>query len=295
MAAISGCFQVAQALSTSCSAPASKSATGLKSENLGCVQSFSAPQVRKIALRQGSMVVRAAETTEAEESTLTGVVFEPFAEVQSQLTSVPATSNQSYARQNFTSTSEAAINEQINVEYNMSYLYHTLFAYFDRDYVALPGFAQYFKKQSEEERGHAEKFMEYQNKRGGKVKFQSILMPSTTEFDHPEKGDALHAMELVLALEKLTNEKLLQLRDVADNENDAQLVDFVESEFLAEQVEDIKKVSEYVSQLRRVGKGHGQYSGPRLFYWEVNMLFLLVYCFGTYHPSVVFCVHDGLA
>lgn len=198
-----------------------------------------------------------AETREVEEATLTGVIFQPFEEVQSQLTAVPATTNVSYGRQRFSSASEAAINEQINVEYNMSYLYHALFAYFDRDNVGLKGFAKYFKEASKEEREHAEKLMEYQNKRGGNVKFQSILMPAMTEFDHPEKGDALFAMELTLALEKLTNEKLLQLHAVAGKENDAQLADFVESEFLGEQVEDIKKVSEFVAQLRRVGKGHG--------------------------------------
>jgi len=38
--------------------------------------------------------------------------------------------------------------------------------YYDRDDVALPGFSKYFKKQSEEEREHAEKFMTYLNKRG---------------------------------------------------------------------------------------------------------------------------------
>lgn len=200
-----------------------------------------------------------AEGAPTTNSTLTGVVFEPFAEVQSQLTAVPSTSNQSYARQRFSPACEAAINEQINVEYNMSYLYHSLFAYFDRDYVGLKGFAQYFKHASLEEREHAEKFMEYQNTRGGKVKFQSIMMPDMTEFDHPEKGDALFAMELVLALEKLTNEKLLQLHSVAEQNNDPQLLDFIEGNFLAEQVEDIKKVSEYVSQLRRVGKGLGVY------------------------------------
>lgn len=31
----------------------------------------------------------------------------------------------------------------------------------------------------------------YQNKRGGRVKLQSMLMPCS-EFDHAEKGDALH-------------------------------------------------------------------------------------------------------
>ncbi|XP_022862404.1 ferritin-3, chloroplastic-like [Olea europaea var. sylvestris] len=64
-------------------------------------------------------------------------------------------------------------------------------------------------------------------------------------------------MELALSLEKLTNEKLLNLHAVASRKNDVQLTDFVESEFLAEQVESIKKISEYVAQLRRVGKGHG--------------------------------------
>ncbi|KAE9465145.1 hypothetical protein C3L33_02927, partial [Rhododendron williamsianum] len=143
-----------------------------------------------------------------------------------------------------------------SVEYNVSYVYHAMYAYFDRDNVAHKGLAKFFKESSEEEREHAEKFMEYQNKRGGKVKLQSILMP-LSEFDHAEKGDVLYAMELALSLEKLTNEKLLTLHAVASRNNDVQLADFVESEFLEEQVEAIKKMSEYVAQLRRVGKGHG--------------------------------------
>ena len=57
---------------------------------------------------------------------------------------------------NFHADCEAAINEQINVEYNISYVYHALFAYFDRDNVALPGFAKFFKDNSSEEREHAE-------------------------------------------------------------------------------------------------------------------------------------------
>lgn len=91
------------------------------------------------------------------------------------------------------------------------------------------------------------------------MKLQSIVMPPVTEFDNEEKGDALSAMELTLALEKLVNEKLLQLHKVAEKNDDPQLQDFIESEFLESQVEDIKKISQYVSQLRRVGKGHGVY------------------------------------
>ena len=46
--------------------------------------------------------------------------------------------------------------------------------YFDRDDVALKGFSKFFKDSAEEEREHAEKFMKYQNMRGGRVVLQSI-------------------------------------------------------------------------------------------------------------------------
>ncbi|XP_074287185.1 ferritin-3, chloroplastic-like [Silene latifolia] len=210
------------------------------------------PAVVRLPMRRGVVVA----ATESNNRALTGVVFEPFEEVKKELSMVPNVPQASLARQKFVDECEAAINEQINVEYNVSYVYHAMFAYFDRDNVALKGLAKFFKESSDEEREHAEKLMEYQNKRGGKVKLQSIVMP-LSEFDHAEKGDALHAMELALSLEKLTNEKLLNLHQVAEKNNDVQLQEFVEGEFLTEQVDAIKKISEYVAQLRRVGKGHG--------------------------------------
>ncbi|XP_030450840.1 ferritin-3, chloroplastic-like [Syzygium oleosum] len=187
---------------------------------------------------------------------LSGVVFEPFEEVKRELDLVPTSPHLSLARQKYCDQCESAVNEQINVEYNVSYVYHAMYAYFDRDNVALKGLAKFFKDSSEEEREHAEILMEYQNKRGGKVKLRSIVMP-LSEFDHEDKGEALYAMELALCLEKLTTEKLLSLQKVAEQNHDVQLMDFIESRFLAEQVESIKKISEYVAQLRRVGKGHG--------------------------------------
>ncbi|CAL9040736.1 unnamed protein product [Musa banksii] len=204
--------------------------------------------------RNGSVVAMAAGETNSRP--MTGVVFEPFEELKQELAFVPSVPDKSIARQKYSDECEAAINEQINVEYSVSYVYHALFAYFDRDNVALKGLAKFFKESSDEEREHADKLMEYQNMRGGRVKLQSIMMP-LNEFDHPEKGDALHAMEIALSLEKLTNEKLLNLHKVAERCNDIQMADFIETEFLGKQVEDIKKISEYVARLRRVGKGHG--------------------------------------
>eukprot|EP01023_Acetabularia_acetabulum_P015963 TRINITY_DN1785_c0_g1_i1.p1 TRINITY_DN1785_c0_g1~~TRINITY_DN1785_c0_g1_i1.p1 ORF type:complete len:243 (-),score=34.20 TRINITY_DN1785_c0_g1_i1:159-887(-) len=190
--------------------------------------------------------------------TPTTAVFQPFNEVQKQLSAVQQTTEQSLARQMYDVDCEAVINEQINIEYNISYAYHSMFSYFDRDDVALFGFAQYFKNSSEEKREGAEKLMQYQNLRGGRVKLQSITMPQT-EFGDEVKGDALHSMELALSLEKLNFQKLMNVCAVADQAKDAQMGDFIEGEFLKEQVTIIKKVAQFVAILRRIGKGHAVY------------------------------------
>ncbi|KAG6769614.1 hypothetical protein POTOM_025264 [Populus tomentosa] len=193
--------------------------------------------------RNTSLVVSATGET------LTGVVFQPFEEVKKEVFGVPNSPQVSLARQYFVDDCEAAINEQINVEYTASYVYHAMFAYFDRDNIALKGLAKFFKESSEEEREHAEKLMEYQAPLTLKLKYSLIKISWFISF--------ILAMELALSLEKLTNEKLLSLHKVADENNDPQMADFVESEFLTEQVESIKKIAEYVAQLRMVGKGHG--------------------------------------
>merc|ERR1712060_514798 len=142
----------------------------------------------------------------ASENTLGGVVFSPFDEVEGSLKLVregAKAANVSLARQNFSAACESALNEQISIEFNVSYVYAAMHAYFDRDNVALPGLAKFFLESSHEEREHAEMLMKYQN--------------------------------------------------------DPQMTDYIEGNFLNEQVEAIKKISDYVAQLRRVGEGHGVY------------------------------------
>ncbi|KAG8380849.1 hypothetical protein BUALT_Bualt06G0059200 [Buddleja alternifolia] len=92
------------------------------------------------------------------------VVFEPFEEVKKELMLVPTLPQASLTRHKFADESKAAINKQINVESNVSYVYHAMLAYFDRDNVALKGLAKFFKESSLEEREHAENLMECQNK-----------------------------------------------------------------------------------------------------------------------------------
>merc|ERR1719159_2357139 len=77
------------------------------------------------------------------------------------------------------------------------------------------------------------KFMEYQTLRGGSVQLQSIMMPKI-EFPDSPRGDALYAMELSLDLEKL-----LEVHAAGEAAGDSQLMDFVESEFLEDQLNSI--------------------------------------------------------
>lgn len=189
------------------------------------------------------------------------IIFKPFDEVKDELSLVEQADmngsppEDSFARVGYTKDAEYAINEQINIEYNMSYVYHAMSAYFDRDNVALPGLASYFRAASLEERGHATTLMDFQAVRGGRTKLAHLTAPQSN-YQNEEKGDALHAMELALSLEKLNFHKLRELHDVADASEDAQMADFVE-DMLAEQAKGVKVVADYVAQLRRIGKGHG--------------------------------------
>lgn len=67
--------------------------------------------------------------------------------------------------------------------------------------MALKGFAKFFKELAEEENEHAQKLIEYQNLRGGRVVFSEIARPSEQEWSSP-----LVAIEFALNLEKNVNQ-----------------------------------------------------------------------------------------
>jgi len=157
-------------------------------------------------------------------------------------------------RQNYHAECEAGVNKQINLELYASYVYQSMAWYYDRDDVALPGFHKFFKKSSEEERGHAEKFMKFQNARGGRIVLQSIEKPEADEW-----GSGLEVFQMALALEKNVNQVLLDLHKLAIKHDDNHMTDFLEGNFLEEQVESIKQISGFITQLKRVGPGLGEY------------------------------------
>ncbi|KAI3648416.1 hypothetical protein MP228_006270 [Amoeboaphelidium protococcarum] len=160
----------------------------------------------------------------------------------------------SLARQNWAQQTEDGVNSQINFELKASHAYLSMASYFGRDNVALPGFQKFFYEQSKEEREHAEKLIKYQNMRGGVVKLKTIDEPTT------EWKSARYAMEMALQMEREVNANLLKLHGIAAEQQDPQLCDYLEGEFLKEQVESIKQISDMLTQLERVGNdGLGLY------------------------------------
>mmetsp|Transcript_36891 Transcript_36891/g.91796 ORF Transcript_36891/g.91796 Transcript_36891/m.91796 type:complete len:270 (-) Transcript_36891:360-1169(-) len=254
------------AAGASAAASRTRASVAIPSQRSVAGVSLRAPAARVNKISASRLVVtRAAADTEKASTS----VAKPFEGIMEAKTSFPVSDNrsESFARtSHFSKSCEQAINEQINIEYNISYIYHAMYAYFARDNVYLPGLAKHFQHESGEEREHAELLMNYQIMRGGRVELQAI-MPPQVDFDHPEKGDALYAFELSLSLEKLNNDRLLILHGVADEANDANMMDFIEGELLMDQVKSVQKVAEYVSALRRMGS-----KGDAVWHFDQMML-----------------------
>uniref|UniRef100_A0A674I3J0 Ferritin n=1 Tax=Terrapene triunguis TaxID=2587831 RepID=A0A674I3J0_9SAUR len=159
--------------------------------------------------------------------------------------------------QNFHRECMAAINRMVNLELYASYVYLSMSYYFDRDDVALRHMAQFQREQSRKEREHAEKFLKYQNRRGGRIILQDIKKPERDEW-----GNSQEALQCALQLEKTLNQALLDLHKLATEQNDPHLCDFLKSDYLEEQVKAIKQLGDYLTNLKRLEvpqNGMGEY------------------------------------
>lgn len=160
----------------------------------------------------------------------------------------------SLCRQNYHEDCEAGVNKQINLELYASYVYLSMASHFDRDDISLKNTSAYFRKNSDEERGHAQKLIEFQNQRGGRVVYKDIKAPEKSDW-----GTVLEAMGSALELEKHVNQSLLDLHKIAGSHTDAQMCDFIENHYLTEQVEAIKEMAGHVANLKRCGPGLGEF------------------------------------
>lgn len=158
------------------------------------------------------------------------------------------------ARQNYHRNCEEILNECVNVLLKSAYVNQCQAAHYDRNDVALKGFHLFFEQLNRQHLHQADKLMEYQNKRGGRVVLQNIDEPELSFWD-----SGASAMEYSLAIEKNINQHFLKLVLCAKKNGDPQLIGFLKKIALGKQVENIKKISDYISRLNQLGNGLGEY------------------------------------
>jgi len=145
------------------------------------------------------------------------------------------------------------LNDQVSNEMTASLVYMTMASHFNSERHDRPGFAKFFRKASEEEREHAMKISDYLNKRGSSVTGMSVQMPTVYSWEN-----GLLALQDALALENKVTDQLMQIHDNASKVGDGSLTNFLESEFLEEQVESIRQLRRYINTLEYMMHSHKQ-------------------------------------
>lgn len=137
-----------------------------------------------------------------------------------------------------------AINGQITKEIWSANLYLSMAFYFDKE--GFNGFANWMKKQSQEEMDHAYTMANYIIKRGGTARVGQIDAV-------PESWNSpLEVFEKVYEHECTVSKSIDDLVDIASAERDKATQDFLWS-FVREQVEEEATASGIVDRIRKMG------------------------------------------
>ena len=136
------------------------------------------------------------------------------------------------------------INSQIGHEFEASNIYLQIAAFFDSE--VLPATAQFFFRQSQEERDHAMKMLRYILDAGGKLAIPAIPA-APTDVDSAEG-----ALKLALEWELVVTGKINALMDQALEENDHIAQDFLRW-FVTEQLEEVSTMESLLKVTRRIG------------------------------------------
>ncbi|HBT38948.1 MAG: Ferritin Dps family protein [Thermotoga sp. 50_1627] len=138
---------------------------------------------------------------------------------------------------------EKAFNEQIKKELDSAYLYLSMAAYFEHE--NLEGMAHWMKKQAQEEVGHAMKFFEHINERGGRVELHAL--------DEPKKDWAspLEAFKHTYDHEQKVTASINNLVELAKKLNDNASLVFL-NWFVNEQIEEEANAQKILSLLERI-------------------------------------------
>lgn len=138
---------------------------------------------------------------------------------------------------------QEALNKQVNEELFSSYLYASMSSYFE--HVSLKGFAKWMALQADEERGHAQRLIDYMHSRGVRVVRVAIAAPQN---DWPTP---LAAFEDAYKHECHISACINSLATLSMKQNDHATHALLEW-FVSEQVEEEANADQLVQQLRMV-------------------------------------------
>jgi ferritin len=136
-----------------------------------------------------------------------------------------------------------AINDQIRFEFESASFYLAMAAYCESE--DLPGFANFFKVQNQEETFHAMKFYDYINQRGGRVKIYGTAEPKN-DFD-----SVLDTFKQGYDHEQEVTKRIYKLSDIAMDERDHATISFLKW-FIDEQVEEEASLDAIIKKLKRI-------------------------------------------
>ncbi len=144
---------------------------------------------------------------------------------------------------------EDMIVEQMNFEIHSAYIYLAMGAYCDS--IDMPGFANWFKIQWEEEIYHSTRMYEYIVERGGRPILESIEAPQK------EWSSLIDTFEKALIHEQEVTKRINSIMTEAVNLSDHATRSFF-NWYIDEQVEEEATVDTIIKQLKMVkDSGHG--------------------------------------
>lgn len=138
----------------------------------------------------------------------------------------------------------AKLNEQIKHEFDAAYSYLAMACYFETH--SLEALAARFREQSDEEREHAMKIVDYLLETGARVTLAPLDAPKH-EYNSPAD-----AIATALSQEKTVTEQINTLVDLAKSENDHASCSFLQW-FVDEQVEEVSSMSHLLEIARMAG------------------------------------------
>ena len=138
-----------------------------------------------------------------------------------------------------------AFNEQIGREFGASLQYVSIAAHFNQRQLTL--LSKLFLKQGEEERVHAQKFVQYLLDTKGELQIPAIPAPT------PKFASSEAAVEAALAWENDVTRQITALMDTAVKESDYLAQSFLQW-FIDEQLEEVVKMDRLLSVIKQSGE-----------------------------------------